>query len=701
MSREFFFELLTEEIPAWMLPARLEVLRSALGDFVRGFSGEAPESGSILVDATSRRIFFVLRDLPPRQPSRVEETKGPATKIAFEANGEPSNALKGFLRKNSATMEDVQTEGDYVWIRRTAEGETIESALARAVPQIVEGLRWPKMMYWGGERTFIRPVHSLIALLDGQPLAMRAFGLDASNVTAGHRTLGTASITVSGWDDYREKLQRDHVIISADERVSKMRADAARLSSEVGGEPAADESIWEQWKYLTEAPMLVRPEFDERFLSLPEEVLITVMRVHQKQLPIRKGGELSNSFLAIVDQISDEEGNARSGNRFVTNARFADAQFFYETDRKQRLSERVEPLSRLQFQEKLGSYQDKSRRVAEIAERIRTESRSKIAAAALSTAASLAKADLATEMVKEFTELQGKIGGIYAREEGLPDEVWMAIYDHYLPQSVDDALPRSEAGAILSIADKLDTLSGFFSVGLQPSGSKDPFALRRSAQGIVQILLEISSWQIAIPIDRLVEFGLDAHRVSQEQRDPLRSALLDFFAERVRTLLQGTLRSFAYDEIAAAMAAGWFFPADLADRIEAVRSARGGKDFLSLLDSAKRIQNIIQKGDAAVAVRSDLLQLPAEQRLHSLHELVSEQIDELVSARRYADALESFAALAPELETFFDDVMVMVEDAALRANRIALLRAVGGMVAKVADVTQIVVDRSSYDSSAS
>ncbi|HEX8151883.1 MAG TPA: glycine--tRNA ligase subunit beta, partial [Thermoanaerobaculia bacterium] len=460
-----------------------------------------------------------------------------------------------------------------------------------------------------------------------------------------------------------------------------------------------------QWQYLTEYPGVVRAEFRPDYLSLPEEVLVTVMRVHQKQLPIRdENGRLTNYFLAVLDNEGDPDGNAAYGNSFVTNARFADAQFFYETDRRKKLGERMEQLAHLQFQEKLGDYRQKTDRIARIAALIAVEAG--CAPDDAVAAAQLCKADLVTEMVKEFTDLQGKLGGIYAREEGYPDAQWQAIYDHYLPVNIDDALPRGTAGAIVSLADRIDTLAGFFMIGARPTGSKDPFALRRAAQGVVQILLNRDKREIRIGIDKLVDIGIAAHVGQTAVRSDantdklptpsLREDLLAFFAERVRTILETSAWDFAYDEIAAAMESGWASSlTDLVDRITALKAMRNEPNFLSILDSAKRIANITA-GHEPGPIDPSKLEAGAESRLHELASLVSEQVSELIGARDYRPALESFAALAPELEAFFKDVMVMVEDEAVRRNRMSLLRKVGGAVMRIGDVTKIVVDRRDY-----
>jgi len=469
-------------------------------------------------------------------------------------------------------------------------------------------------------------------------------------------------------------------------------AERARiLGTQVGGMPSLDATIWAQWQYLTEYPGVVRAEFRREYLALPEEVLVTVMRVHQKQLPIRGSDEkLTNVFLAVLDNEADPDGNAAYGNSFVTNARFADAKFFYDTDRRTPLDKRLDQLTHLQFQEKLGNYFEKTKRIEAIAKSICAQL--KIDDKDTLTAARLCKTDLVTEMVKEFTDLQGKVGGIYAREEGHGADVWQAIYDHYLPVSTEDPLPRTKSGAIVALADKIDTLAGFFLIGASPTGSKDPFGLRRAAQGIVQILLNRDKRQISIGVADLIRFAFDAYGKSNEDKQQI----LDFFDERVRKLLEGSAYLFHYDEIDAAMAAGWSHSLhDLVDRITALKRMRNEPNFLSILDSAKRISNITA-GHASSSVDKARLQEQTEQRLDELATAVGEQIDEMIAGREYVRALESFAAMAPELEKFFDDVMVMVDDPAVRGNRMSLLRKVGNAVLKIGDVTRIVVDRSDY-----
>ena len=676
---EYFFELLTEEIPAWMHDSAQSTLKERLK--------ELAAEANITVNTTPRRIAFLLTNLRAKEEDRDLEVKGPPKKAGYDADGKPTQALQGFLKKNNAAIEDLIDGGDeYVRIRKRVEGRATADVLRERIPEIVSSLRWPKMMRWGsGEYSYIRPVHSVVSIFEGKHVPIEIFGIKSGTKTTGHRILSPKAIEVQSYDDYVSRLELAHVVVDQRRRRDVMAERARVLGNQVRGTPSVDASIWSQWQYLTEYPGVVRAEFRNEYLVLPEEVLVTVMRVHQKQLPIRNSdGKLTNSFLAVLDNVGDPDGNAAYGNSFVTNARFADAKFFYETDRKKTLEDRVPMLSHLQFQEKLGNYLEKTNRIEKIAagicREIGVEGNDAV------TAAHLCKADLVTEMVKEFTDLQGKIGGIYAREEGLPADVWQAIYDHYLPVNIDDTLPRTISGAIVSLADKIDTLTGFFRIGMKPTGSKDPFALRRAAQGIVQILLNRDKRQIRIGIDRLIDLA-----------DPtVKTDLLAFFAERVRNILEASAWGFAYDEIAAAMESGWASSlTDLVDRINALKAVRNESNFLSILDSAKRIANITE-GHDSTKVDAAKLKEPAEKRLNELTTAVAEQIDDMIAGRQYRNALESFAAMAPELESFFKDVLVNVDDENLRRNRMSLLRKVGGAVMKIADVTKIVVDRRDY-----
>src|SRR5205085_8173505 len=350
---EYFFELLTEEIPASMHDAAQTTLRQQLSEIIPG--------ADVYVSSTPRRLIFFLSKLPLRESDREEEVKGPPRKAGEQA-------LQGFLKKNNASPDDIIEGGDYIRIRKKIAGRGTDAILQQRVAAIVEGLRWPKMMRWsGGERSYIRPIHSVLSLFDGQHLPIEILGVKSGTTTVGHRTLAPGKITISGYNDYVTKLELARVVIDAMRRRHVMAERARILANAIHGTPSLDATIWSQWQYLTEYPGVLRAEFRQEYLALPEEVLVTVMRVHQKQLPIRGANDkLTNSFLAVLDNDSDPDGNAAYGNAFVTNARFADAKFFYDTDRKKPLAERLDQLAHLQFQEKLGNYLDKTKRIEAI-----------------------------------------------------------------------------------------------------------------------------------------------------------------------------------------------------------------------------------------------------------------------------------------------------------------------------------------------
>ncbi len=411
---DYFFELLTEEIPAWMHDAAASTLRGALVELCAKLDVKNAED-AVTVHSTPRRIAFHVRELPLKKADEAQLIKGPPKATAYK-DGEPTPALQGFLKKRGASLDEVEERDDaYVWVRVVLHGLPTGEALTQAIPQIITSLRWPKMMRWGnGEHSYIRPIHSVISIFDDAHLPLSIFGIASGTQTVGHRTLAPKPFEVTSYADYVQKLNLAHVVVSASDRRHFMAGRALALAKEVDGKPSEDASIWAQWQYLTEYPGLVRAEFRRDYLALPEEVLVTVMRVHQKQLPIRdRDGRLLNAFLAVLDNEGDPEGHAAYGNSFVTNARFADAQFFYETDRRRKLEERLEQLAHLQFQEKLGNYLEKTQRIERIAAGICKAA--KIDGADAGVAARLCKTDLVTEMVKEFTDLQGRVGGIYAR----------------------------------------------------------------------------------------------------------------------------------------------------------------------------------------------------------------------------------------------------------------------------------------------
>jgi glycyl-tRNA synthetase beta chain len=508
-------------------------------------------------------------------------------------------------------------------------------------------------MYWTGKTgpRFIRPIRWIVALLGEETVPFEIAGVRAGNLTSGHRRLGAREIAVTA-ADYAQRLRESYVILSAEERRNKISSALAAIR--VKPDPALLETL----VYLTEYPTPVTGSFDPRFLELPEEVLITVMRHHQKYFSVEDAqGKLAPQFVAVMNIDADAEGIVRRGNERVLRARFNDARFFWETDQKKKLADRLPDLAHVTFQAKLGSYLQKTERMVDLVKQLGGDANAR-------RAAELLKCDLTTELVKEFTELQGVVGGLYARAQGEPEPVWQAIYDHYKPESMEDAIPRGRTGQIVALADKLDTLRGCFGVGLIPTGSRDPFALRRAAQGVVKIVVEGR-----MEIDLLPYLG--------------DKAFGDFLQDRTRYYFKD-IRGFKYDEVNAAMAAGWTRLLDLEARLERIQNLRASADFEPLAASFKRIKNILGQAGfvgGEQAIDESLLEPGPEKDLFEECRRIAGQPIESAIAR-----------LRPKVDLFFDKVLVNAPDARVRQNRLTLLHTLLAEFSSIADFSEIVTN---------
>jgi glycyl-tRNA synthetase beta chain len=638
MSLPFLLEIGTEEIPDWMIRNALEDLRA---QFVK--LGIAHES--VRVDATPRRLVLRGSGLPERQADSVERVQGPSKSA-------PAQAVEGFARKQGVTQGDLAVEttpkGEYYVFHKRVAGRAIKDIMAAALPGIVLGIYFPKTMYWvkGGPR-FIRPIRWIVALLGEETVPFELGGVRSGNLSSGHRRLGAREVVVT-CADFEERL-RDHcVILSADER-------RQRILSGLSG-AKVDAALLETLVYLTEYPTAIEGTFDPAFLELPAEVLVTVMRSHQRYFSVEDAeGNLLPQFVAVMNIGADPEGFVRRGNERVLRARFADARFFWDSDQKKKLADRRADLGSVTFQAKLGSYRDKAKRMKVLVKELGGK-------ASAVRAADLCKCDLTTEVVKEFTELQGVVGGLYARAQGEKADVWQAIYDHYKPVSMEDSIPRNKAGRLVALADKLDTLRGCFRVGLIPTGSKDPFALRRAAQGVVKILVE---GKMELPLLTLLEGNAE---------------LIEFFEDRVRTYFKD-VRGFRYDEVNAAMAAGWSNLVDLESRLVRIQALRESPDFEPLAASFKRIRNILEqaKFEGATGFREDLLEEEPEKELYSEYlSIAGQPIENVISVLR------------PKVDLFFDKVLVNAPNQEVRQNRLKLLFELRREFSKVADFSEIV-----------
>jgi len=688
---DFLLEIRTEEIPAAALAGARQDLLARVREGLEA-AALAPESAESL--ATPRRLILVLRGMPERQEDRLSEVLGPPAAAAFDAEGKPTRAGEGFARAQRVEPSSLVIvegpRGPTAAARRKVPGRPAAEVLAEVVPKAVSALTFPKTMRWGsGDRVFVRPVRGLLALFGGEIAPMEVLGIAAGGSTRGHRILSDVELEVRGVDDYLAKLRGNDVEPDGEARRLAILESARGAAREVGGSVEADADLAATLADLVECPGVVRGSFAAEFLSLPEEVTTTAMRTHQKYLPVRGPQGLMPYFVAVMDNREDRGGLIARGNEWVLNARLADARFFYDEDIRETLESRLPQLSRLSFQDRLGDYREKTARLEELAGEIARAVGLPDLAPAVRTAARLSKTDLTTRMVREFTDLQGVVGGIYARREGLPEPVWKAVYDQYRPASSGDDPPREAAGAIVSLADRFDALAGFFQIGLAPTGSRDPYGLRRAAFGAVSIVIA-RGWRLDWRPVLLRALSLYPQGVATVGAGEALAELERFFAERLRNLLER--RGHAYDEISAVLAVDVWNFADVSDRALALSEARRQTDFRSLILAFKRIRNILGE-ERPAAPSPGLYREEAERRLAAEFDAARPAIERLGQERRYREALEKIASISPALDRFFVEVLVNCPEDDLRRNRLALLASIQKEFSGFADFSEIVVEK--------
>ena len=711
---DFLLEIGTEEIPARMIDSAREELAKRVGDLLqRERLGHSPAVESY---STPRRLAVLVSGVSPAQPDISEQITGPSLKVAYK-DGVPTPAAEAFARKVNVpvtSLEKVTTpKGEYLAATVQKKGRPAADILSEALPKEIAGIYWAKSMYWRGKSAerFVRPVRWLVTLLDGEVVPLEFAGIRASGTSEGHRILSSGPLAIRLPANYVATLADGSVIASAAEREHRIRKALDAATREIpGARWREDKSLLDTVVNLTEFPSVVLGNFDPEFLSLADEVLVTVMRDHQKYFALEDAaGKLLPHFLAVLNTSGDPDGLIRHGNERVLRARFNDARFFWETDQKIPLRDRVSMLKSVTFQKDLGSYFDKAIRVQRlgslIAETIRSAGGT-VRPGIVFKAALLSKTDLTTELVKEFTELQGIIGGLYARVQELDpfmpeanhEAIADAIYDHYKPESMDDSVPRSIEGAVLAIADKADSIAGMFALGLQPTGSKDPFALRRAANGIVKIIAEhkFRSRSAKLFADARAEYaGSEAERRFSREVN-FEEAVANFMRERLEFYLRD-VRGFAYDVVKAVLAADSDDVVDAIARAEAVSEVRGSEDFASISVAFKRIKNILrQAGETNKAIAEQLdssaLTEEEEKRLAAAIPETAAAVRRLREEKNYAGALAQISRLRQPVDAFFDKVMVMVDDENVRANRLALLRDLLSEFSTVADFSEIVTE---------
>jgi glycyl-tRNA synthetase beta chain len=698
---DLLFEIGCEEIPAGMLPRAIAELKTILEKHLT--AENLIEGVTVGTFGGPRRLTAWVRGLVAKQSDLESEVTGPPKSVAYDNVGAPTRAAVSFSDKQRVSLDKlyfVQTpKGEYVAAKIIRRGRTAQELLTEILPRVIHDIPWPRTMTWTGLEgaRFIRPIRWLVALLDGKPLKFTFGGVAAGDTTRGHRFLGKPGIRVHNFADYEKKLRANGVIVRPADRLEKITRELAVHSRRGNRHIHEDADLLQMVTYLNEFPTVIEGAFDPSFLELPDEILITVMRGHQKYFAVEKrGGELAPSFLAVINHAKDSKGLIRAGHERVLRARFADARFFWEADQKCRLADYLPKLERVTYESRLGSYRDKVERIRAIA-RWLTEQWFNLGmvqahVADADRAAELAKCDLATDMVKEFTELQGIVGGLYSRAQGESDVVADAVYDHYRPVGLDDPIPRNITGCAVALADKLDSIVGCFSVGVVPTGSSDPFALRRAALGIVKIILErklpVSLSQTIAAAAKALHTNPPKKHLSAAQE----SQVMDFILDRAKFVLREK-SGFAYDEVNAVFAAGSDDLVEVEKRLKALKAIRKSKNFEPLAISFKRIRKILEKAglpaETLHTVDEKLFEKDIERELHATVRKAAAKVNEDKRAGKYLEALEEIAKLRTVVDGFFEQVMVMAEDEAVRKNRLALLSEILREFTTIADFSEL------------
>jgi glycyl-tRNA synthetase beta chain len=692
---ELLLEIGIEEIPARMIATAQAELAHRVGALLERhrLNGSGVSSYS-----TPRRLALHVKGVPASQPDLEEQLTGPSWKAAFP-NGQPGPAAQAFAKKAGVPLESLEKittpKGEYTAAKVFRQGQSAVKVLGDTLPQEIAAIAWPKTMYWRPEKPerFVRPLRWLLCLLDETVIPFEFAGVRAANVSFGHRVLfGDQPVPIARPADYLATLEKIFVVADVEARRHSIRkALDATTRTLTAARWREDEALVEQVTHLTEWPSVLLGAFQPEYLALPQEILVTVMRDHQKYFAVEDAhGALAPNFLTVINTELDADGIAivRHGNERVLRARFNDARFFWDYDQKIPLEERLEKLKTVTFQRDLGSYFAKTQSNLFMANALAGAVAAQGIAldqTALQQAVWLAKTDLTTELVKEFTELQGIVGGLYARAQGLGETVAQAIYSQYLPASAEDPIPATVEGQILGLADRVATIAMMFVIGLEPSGSKDPFALRRAANGVIKILAESGLPLTLADLDGIAQNSLG--------RD---GAMGGFLRERLDFYLR-EVRGYAYDVVNAVLSTGLTTVTDSVARAQALTEVRGSDDLLAISTAFKRIKNILRQANEQYGdtiADADLTE-EAEQRLYAEVKRIAPEVEALRAQRHYAQALERIATLRPAVDSFFDRVMVMAPEAQLRRNRLVLIASVLKDFSRIADFSEIVTSNTS------
>lgn len=689
MEKELLLEIGTEEIPSSFLKptqAKMEELMSAMLERER-IGWEKIETYS-----TPRRLTLLVRNASERQKDRINKVMGPPVRIAFDESGSPTKAAIAFARKNLACVEDLRVEatekGDYLALASREIGRETQVVLKELLPNFIKQVTFPKTMRWGDkDLRFARPIHWILALWDGQVVSFEVDGVGSANISRGHRFMAPGEFPVKDFQDYLINTEAYNVIVDPMRRKEMIKRQLTEEAARAGGRFYQDEELLDTVTHLVEYPFSICGSFEPFFLELPKEVLVMVMREHQRFFPVEDpSGKLLPRFIAVSNTRPRSAEIVRIGNERVLRARLADAKFFFDEDRKKPLSHYVENLKNVVFITGLGTFYDKVLRIRTLAEFLmdRLDPDKK---GIVNQAAFLCKADLVSQMVYEFPALQGVMGREYASLAGEPYEVSRAIYEHYLPRFSGDGLPQTLVGCVLALADRIDTIMGCFGIGLTPTGSEDPYALRRQTLGIIQIILGNS---LRISLKAIINRAIQELREKiQRKPEEVGQTANSFFRSRLQNLLLS--QGYPHDFIETVLSVDLEDLVLLKKKLDALTKFREREDFKALMTGFKRVINILGEKKAGT-LDIYLLKEDAEKNLYETYYGLIDKIKVSIDEEDFLEALMEMAKLKPAIDRFFNEVMVMVEDEKIRGNRLALLSQVAGVFAPIGDFSKVKID---------
>ncbi len=691
MGTELLLEIGTEEIPADYLDNGIRELKRLAESYLR--EARIKVEGGLSSYGTLRRLVLVGGDIAENQADAVQEMTGPPKKVAFDEDGNPTKAAIGFAQKQGVPVDALEvldtSKGEYLYVKRMVPGRPTIELLSEIFPDLIAHIPWPKSMRWGsGEFSFVRPIHWILALFNGEVIPFEVAGVKSGNKTRGHRFMAPQIMEVRYLQDYLNKLRAGSVLLDAEERMEEVKKAVAKAAHIISGVPEQDPELLSRVTNMVEIPFATCGAFDDAYLKLPEPVLITAMKEHQRYFAIRdREGRLMPNFIAINNTIPADEAVVKRGHERVLRARLADADFFFTEDRKRPLEDRLDDLKGVIYQADLGTSYAKVQRFTRLAEylgeRILPEKIDDIG-----LAARLCKCDLVTEMVMEFPSLQGKIGEIYARLDGHPEEICLAVSDHYLPAQADSPLPASLIGSIVGISDRMDTMVGCFAVGLEPSGTTDPYALRRHAIGIIRIIRD-KKVPVCLP-DFVEKSAVTLAETISFDTGVVKEKVINFIKDRFKNILLST--GISQDIIDSVLTVDFSYLDLIEKKIEALMTFRESfSDFETLVTAFKRISNITKGVTETGEVHTELFDHKSERGLWNVFLAAEDTVQQKIEEQKYLDALNLLAGLRGPVDAFFSEVMVMAEDKAVRGNRLTMLAHIKECFLQMADFSKFAI----------